>query len=502
MATVLPPRDASCEIPASNLHRKIQRAVFLAFLLLLAPRYPHAAAVDLDDATRPFNGEPLPGLAAAHENELLPRVYAGGGAPLLWTQRGRPTRQAHELVELLRSVEGYGLRPSDYAVDRLTAEYNRLAYSGVRSEIDCTQFDLALTRAAIRLIAHLHYGRVDPRAAGFELQEPRNDLDVASTIAALATAPSVAAVVAAVEPSFYHYELLKAALARYQRLTVDPFLTRLPRLPRSKLRTGDEYLGAPALRRLLTAVGDLSATTTLAAPDDRTLDGALVDALKRFQDRHGLPNDGVLGPNTYAALTTPLTQRVRQIELTLERWRWLPPFKSPPIIVNIPEFRLFAFRTTEDRVADIMQMPVIVGQTYRAPVRRYSSVTSSTSYSDRTGTFRAASRCARCCPRSRPMPIICHVTSRDGAWSERRPCTVLTPSAQTIDALAAGQLRLRQRPGDDNALGLVKFVFPNAHDVYMHWNPRACAFSAIPACVQPRMHPGERPRGVGVLCAA
>ena len=79
-----------------------------------------------------------------------------------------------------------------------------------------------------------------------------------------------------------------------------------------------------------------------------------------------MAQDGALGAATYAALTTPMARRVRQIELTMERWRWLPKLDTPPIIVSIPQFQLFAFRTTDERVADIEQMAVIVGKSYTA----------------------------------------------------------------------------------------------------------------------------------------
>src|SRR6185437_3082536 len=103
--------------------------------------------------------------------------------------------------------------------------------------------------------------------------------------------------------------------------------------------------------------------TSPATASDLTYDRALSDAVRSFQVRHGLTQDGLLGKATLAALETPPARRIRQISLTLERWRWLAPFRTPPIIVNIPQFRLFAFRTTEDRVADILQMDVIVGRT-------------------------------------------------------------------------------------------------------------------------------------------
>jgi L,D-transpeptidase YcbB len=134
-------------------------------------------------------------------------------------------------------------------------------------------------------------------------------------------------------------------------------------LIQKSVNPGDTYPGAPALRRLLEVLGDLPAAEE-SASSRLTFDARLSSGVKSFQERHGLPPDGVLGKQTVIALKTPLARRIRQITLTLERWRWLAPFKTPPIIVNIPQFQLFAFRTTEDRVADILQMNVIVGRTF------------------------------------------------------------------------------------------------------------------------------------------
>jgi murein L,D-transpeptidase YcbB/YkuD len=166
-----------------------------------------------------------------------------------------------------------------------------------------------------------------------------------------------------------------------------------------------------------------------------------------------------------------MAQRVRQIELTLERWRWLPAFDTPPIIVNIPQFRLFAFRTTEDRFVDILQMPVIVGQAYprsRTPVfvgemkyiifRPYWDV-------PRSITVREM------LPEIHTHADYLQRNNLEIVRGQSDAATVMSPTSATIAALAAGQLRLRQRPGDDNALGLIKFAFPNAHDVYLHSTP-------------------------------
>jgi L,D-transpeptidase YcbB len=451
--------------------------LFIGAFCMLPPRQAaRAADTDPQDMalSRALNDAVhtvLPGPAVAHETQQLQTVYTRQDDHLLWSGHHRLSRQGNELVDILLSAEAYGLEPGDYGAAVLASERTQLSTAASSSDEEWARFDLLLTRAAIRMITHLHYGRVEPRLAGFELQQPRHDLDVAAAATAVAVAASVPATLALVEPHFYHYGLLKAALARYRTLAADPSLTRLPAIPRHPLRAGDLYPGTPQLRKLLTALGDLAPSRPPSPPDDHTLDSALVAALTRFQNRHGLAADGVLGPRTYAALTTPLTQRVRQIVLTLERWRWLPPFTTPPIIVNIPEFRLFAFRTTQDRVADILQMPVIVGETYprtRTPVfvgdiryvvfRPYWDIPRSIALREMLPQIRAHADYLQ----HNHLEIV-RGQSDDAA--------VMAPTAQTIAALAAGRLRLRQRPGDDNALGLVKFVFPNAHNVYMHGTP-------------------------------
>ncbi len=403
-------------------------------------------------------------------------VYAHAGAQLLWSAHGQPSRQARELVALLRAVDSYGLRPGDYGIDPVVASAG--VWTAGAPDADWPQYDLVLTRAALRLIRHLHYGRIDPRSAGFELPEPRADLDLEAAVAALASADDVGRAVADVEPRFYHYALLKSALTRYRGLQTDPTLTQLPGIGRKALHPGDRYEGAAALRKLLAAEGDLVAHAGDPDPENQSLDPMLVEALKRFQDRHGLNADGTLGATTLAALTTPIAWRVRQIELTLERWRWLPAFRAPPIIVNIPEFRLFAFNTIDDRVASILQMPVIVGQAYRdkqTPIfvgdlkfvifRPYWDI-------PRSITLREM------LPKMRTRADFTEHNHLEIVEGEGDDGKILAPTAEALAALAAGTVRLRQQPGNDNALGLIKFLFPNAHNVYLHSTPARELFAA------------------------
>jgi len=409
--------------------------------------------------------------AAINEDQALLSIYGQASPRLLWSDHGRLTRQAQELADLLNSADTYGLRPADYMAGEIADQRRRLTDSAGQSAANWTRFDHLLSRAAIRLANHLHFGRIDPRTAGFELKESRPPIDIPATIAILAAAKNVAEALASVEPQFYHYRLLKTALARYRSLGSDPSLTSLPPFGRKPLHRGDDFPDAPATRKLLTALGDLPTGYSPAPGEEHRLDSALVDALMRFQTRHGLAPEGSLGPQTFAALTAPIALRIRQIELTLERWRWLPAFDTPPIIVNIPQFRLFAFRTLADRAAEVMQMDVIVGKTYprtRTPIfvgdmkyvifRPYWDV-------PRGITVREM------LPEIARHPNYLQQNNLELVQGESDQGAVLAPTPANISALAAGRLRLRQKPGDDNALGLVKFIFPNEHNVYMHSTP-------------------------------
>jgi murein L,D-transpeptidase YcbB/YkuD len=380
-------------------------------------------------------------------------------SPLLWSRDGALTPQAAELVQILGDAELHGLRPRDYAAERL------------RERIDgWPEFDRALSAEVTRFLLDLHFGRVAPRAAGFDLPRPRADLNTELVLAQLATAADVRAVIASVEPKFYQYRLLKQALARYRVLAADTGLTRLPAFPRRSLKAGDYYSGAPALRRLLSAFGDMSVPgEPLASPE--ILDADLIEGLQRFQRRHGLDDDGILGKRTFTSLTTPLSQRVLQIELTLERLRWLPAVPAAPIVVNIPQFRLFALQSGAPAAAGALQMPVIVGQIYprmRTPVfmgeitsvifRPYWDVPHSIVVGELLREIRA-----------QPDYL-----ARHGFEIVRGPgddARAVPPTKENIDALAAGELRLRQQPGPSNALGLIKFVLPNVYNVYLHDTP-------------------------------
>jgi murein L,D-transpeptidase YcbB/YkuD len=395
------------------------------------------------------------------------------GAALWVREGGALTRAGGELLAELAAADRRGLRPADYNAAELNRRALLLAQSTPAGR---AAFDAMMSAAAATLVSDLHAGRVKPKEVGYDLDVSRPAFDVAQAVRSLAASTDVSASLDALEPQLRHYALLKSALARYRALAAQgSSLTQLPPLPRKSVAPGETYEGASSLRALLVALGDMRS----AGQDARAalLDADLVEALKRFQTRHGLDPDGVLGPATFRALTTPMSARVQQIELSLERIRWLPSqLESPPIIVNIPQFRLFAFRTTQDRADEILQMDVIVGETFEG--RRTPVFAADMQYLVLNPYWDV--------PRSILVKELLPQIRSNPAWvgkqgyeivrgggDDARPLPV---TSENIQLLAEGALRLRQKPGPGNALGRVKFMFPNRHNVYLHDTPARALF--------------------------
>ena len=430
------------------MHSRL-RPLVIALLVAVQFLLPQGCAQPVDDVGAALQqmlagaGQPY---LHAHDPpaslETLKALYRKRGYAPIWLRSGRPGTAALHLLAAFHGAGTYGLKASDYDVAWLDAR------TGEWSAADATQaaqLDLRLSSAALRLVSHLHFGRVDPRSAGFGLRAPRADLNRVATLEQLASTTDTETALAAIEPDFDHYRLLKDALARYHRLAADANLTAPPAFAGRSIRPGAPYAGAPLLRRLLVAFGDMADAP--AAADDETLDDTLAAALRGFQERHGLTADGVLGQRTFLALTVPLTLRVRQIELTLERWRWLPAFETPPIVVNLPEFRLFAFRSTADREADMLRMAVIVGQSF--PRTRTPVFVAAMKYV----VFRPYWDIPRTIlqreilPDLRGDPKYLELNHMELVRGASDDSPVVPPTPENIEALTGGELRLRQRPG-------------------------------------------------------
>lgn len=405
----------------------------------------------------------------ARDRETLRQTYERRQYRPIWIQNRELTREGVLLLQTLRNADEHGLRPEDYDGTQLT--YNVIDFITNRSATAAqhAELDVGLSIAAARIVRHLHFGRIDPWAGGFALNKPRAPFDVGATIERLATGgDEFAQTLGGVEPTFLHYQLIKRALLRYRLLAIERELTELPAFKARSIKPGENYEGIPQLRRLLVALGDVPED---AVTSDEALDDALADGIRRFQRRHGLTIDGALGRKTFAALTTPLAARAEQLAFTLERWRWLPELDAPPIVVNIPQFRLFAFERGNSHLKVALETDVIVGKTF--PKLRTPAFTADLTYV----VFRPYWEVPTSILQDELLPEI----RKDARYLDKNNLEIVSatdanappvaPSPESIELLAAGALRLRQRPGEDNSLGLVKLMLPNPHNVYLHSTP-------------------------------
>jgi murein L,D-transpeptidase YcbB/YkuD len=404
---------------------------------------------------------------------LTVAVLAGGQAPpqadLTWIRDGRPTRQAQAVLQALRSADAKGLNPEDYDASRWAGRLDQLRTKA--SGTDLELFDLDLTIAVMRYVSDLHTGRVNPGLFHHGFDEGREDYDPAKFIRTrLVNAVDVKAELGGVEPPFPGYGRTQLALQTYLQLAARAGTQRLA-ATKKPVEPGTPYAEATSIARLLRMLGDLPACAIV--PDD-VYQGALVDAVKHFQHRHGLDEDGRIGSATFRQLNAPLSQRVRQLQLTLERYRWVPhQFAVPPIVVNIPEFRLRAMNasyTTE------LEMKAVVGNAYRHQTPVFAEQMESV-------VFRPYWEVPLSIQRAEMVPKV----SRDRSYLARNGYEVVS-AANTVATRGAiddsflaqlrfGKLHIRQVPGPENALGLVKFLFPNPFNVYMHGTPAARLFA-------------------------
>jgi len=406
----------------------------------------------------------------ADYRQHVKNFYEPAGYAPAWSLNGQVTPQARSVIATLQKADEKGLHSDDYDGPRWEA---RLARLSAAPEAERARFDAALTVCTMRYISDLHIGRVNPRHFSFGLDVEHKKYDLPSFVRErLVNASDPPIALDGVEPPFEGYKRAKAALLRYFDLTRQDDGEQLP-VPAKTIAPGSPYSGVPRLIRLLRLLGDLPPEASVAA-DTNLYEGPLVDAVKRYQLRHGLQADGRLGAQTVKSLNTPLGIRIRQLQLTLERWRWLPQgFPEPTIVVNIPEFRL---RAVEPEKGTVLEMNVIVGKTYghKTPI-----------FADRMEyvVLRPYWNVPPSIQRSEIVPAIRkdrdYIAKKNFEVTTQRG-EVVTSSAiddNVLEQLRAGSLAVRQKPGPANSLGLVKLIFPNSYNVYLHSTPAPELFS-------------------------
>lgn len=378
------------------------------------------------------------------------------------------------LVHALAASRRDGLEPDDYHVPEIREIAGELNAAGGKPETGrLVDLELLLTDGFLLYGSHLVSGRLDPATLHADWEAEPRERDLVAVLEEAVQAGTPAAFLVSLRPPQPGYARLMEALAAYRELAARGGWPSVPDGP--KLSPGDASERVPALRARLAAVPEVvegpadSGSAVASAPSDSLVyDPALTEEVKDFQRRHGLEPDGVVGANTLTALNASPADRVRQLEVNLERWRWLPQeLGDRYVIVNAADYRLDAVESGEATLT----MRAIVGKAYRqTPV-----------FSDRI-SYMVFSPYWHV-PHNLAVQDQLPLQKKDPTYFSRLGFRVFRgwgADAAEVDPAAVDWssvtpryfgFRLRQDPGPQNFLGGVKFMFPNPYSVYLHDTP-------------------------------
>jgi murein L,D-transpeptidase YcbB/YkuD len=389
----------------------------------------------------------------------LGRFYRARDFAPAWGAGDGGRERAALLLEALAGAESHGLDPGRYHLEAIRARRS----SG--SARNATEIELLLTDAFVRYATEIRAGRRIPgyMEPDWAIVAPRFDA-VSTLTQALREPASFAAVLASLPPPAPDYRALVAALARYRALAARGGWPPMP--AGTFLRPGDEEGRVTALRARLAAEDEL-----VSRRADVRYDDLLAEAVRRFQARHGLAVDGIVGPETVQALNVPVTDRIQQIVVNLERWRWLPrELGRHHIVVNASDARLHV-------VADgrpVLTSRVVVGD-LRHPTPVVQAWVDAVVLHPRWNVPTSIA-VEEILPRLRENRR--YLAENDIVVLERRESD---PFGLAIDwaAIPADRFpfRLQQQPGPDNPLGRIKLDIPNRFDVYLHDTPTRALFA-------------------------
>jgi L,D-transpeptidase YcbB len=391
--------------------------------------------------------------------KLMRRSYQERGFDPIWYDSGG-IRQLDELKEAICQSAQEGLNPASYhlnVIDRVHERANDDESDDVTRAEELAKLELLASHAFLLYGSHLLSGVINPR---WDLV--RAELDLFSRMEGGLEAGGVADVLhEELAPSHQGYQQLRETLRRYQEIDA------AGGWPQVEATRDWEDQRQAVIGRLISE-GDMQGRDRGSADteglSEQYSEEEITTAIRMFQRRHRLVDDGVFGPATAAAMNVPVREKIRQIERNMERWRWLPPrISGKHVLVNVAAFELSAMEGTNT----VMTMPIVVGEEYRETPLFSDEI----SYLEVNPYWNI--------PRSIAVQDMLPRIQQDEAYLERSRMevlesgTVVDPADVEWEELSEEEFpyRLRQEPGPHNALGRVKFMFPNEYAVYLHDTP-------------------------------
>ncbi len=434
---------------------------------------------------------PLPALAAAPENTVAEHIRAGverletgsdlviqGTAvasttvlPALYRQRNfmpvwNNRDSVAQLFDALRNIDKDGLNAKDYHLAALENVQTNISAAVSPDAAQLADFDILLTDSLIRLGYHLLIGKVDPVEldSNWNMERRLDGMDAVLALSRAIEQGTVDNLLAALRPQHITYRRLKQALAHYRAIAANGGWAFVP--AGETLKPGMSDPRVVALRKRL------GVTQEIRAQDDESpvFDEGLEASVKTFQARHGLAADGVVGRATLEALNVPVETRIDQIRVNLERARWvLHDLPQEFVLVDIAGFNVRFIRNGRT----IWDSRAVVGRPYRKTPVFKSRIT----YLEMNPTWTVPPTILR----NDVLPAIKH----DIDYLRQQNMRVIDYNHNVIDPASIDWQRysgrdfpylIRQDPGPHNALGRIKFMFPNEHLVYLHDTPSKSLF--------------------------
>ena len=399
------------------------------------------------------------------DNPVVLSFYKNRNFQPLWSDADGPLRRAFDLLHTIIHSNHEGLNPDDYYIEE-TRKFWALNAS--------IQLDLFLTAALFRYGNHVYSGKFDPHDLDVDWHITNKPLDTYQLLNTVAEKTSIVALLAALPPQHSGYQLLKNELRRLREIEQSGGWQKFDTGP--TLRAGMQHRQVVQLRRRLETTID-RVKGALSVMD--IFNQGLTEAVAHFQETNGLTVDGKVGPQTRQALNVTVSERIRQIRINMERWRWMPrTLGKRYMIVNMTGFELYIM----DNGSSVLHMPVIVGRSFRS-TPSFSGLVSQMEYNP-YWTIPTNLALEDIIPKQMKDPSFFAKKSIRlfRGWGENvREINPLTVDWDKLDMMDKDHFPywLRQDPGSKNSLGMVKFLFSNPYEIYLHGTPDLHLFEQV-----------------------